>query len=233
MKAIVIALLVWLGSLPLALAEEIKGRLSVDYNSPTISVEARGVSLVQVLRKIGADVGFDVEDHGVSPMVSNFSVKGAHLEKVLRRLLSSENYAIIYRGEGIERIVLLRPKTYLKAGFGPQKRRREKKASPDITQGQKSLARSFDSPSGQSKTAPPVARGRGKARAKQNPTTSSRQAGRVAPTVNAQSRSLPTSPSQPASVPPGLQHRAMQRVRNLADALDQAAQDLQNTGPNQ
>ena len=118
--ALALTSLLWLGFSQSALAEESERHLSIIYNAPHLSMEVREISLPKVLREIGVKVGFRVVDMGVSRTVPSFSIKDATLEEVLRRLLSEESYAVIYRGEGegnvhaggvIHKIFLLSPPT--------------------------------------------------------------------------------------------------------------------------
>jgi len=118
--AVALTSFLWLGFSQSALAEESKSHLSIIYNAPYLSMEVREISLPKVLWEIGAKVGFSVVDMGASPTLPSFSIKDATLEEVLRRLLSGENYTVIYRGEGegkvhaggvIDKIFLLSPPT--------------------------------------------------------------------------------------------------------------------------
>src|SRR5712691_3973579 len=107
------AMLLGLGCWATALATEAEPRLSVAYEAPRLSVEAQGVSLTEVLREIGAKVGFGVIDGGVLRSPLTLSLKEVTLDAILRQLLAAENYAIVYRsdesaaGARIEAIVLL------------------------------------------------------------------------------------------------------------------------------
>lgn len=96
-------------------AEQVEPGLGVEYDPPQLSVEARDVRLVAVLRAIGARVGFSVVDVGPSSKLVTLSVRNASLDDVLRRLLRAENHTVLYRMRGalsaepdaIDRIVLL------------------------------------------------------------------------------------------------------------------------------
>ncbi len=118
--ALALTSLLWLGFSQSLLAEEGERRLSIIYNAPHLTMEVREISLLKVLREIGAKVGFSVVDMGVSRTVPSFSIKDAPLEEVLRRLLSGGSYAVFYRGEGegkvpangvIHKVFLLSPPT--------------------------------------------------------------------------------------------------------------------------
>ena len=91
-------------------------RLHVVYYPPLFSVDARGVTLAELLQAIGAKLGFGVVDAGGEHPVLTVSVEDASLEEILRRLLRSENYAIVYRtprtstgDDVIDRILLAGP----------------------------------------------------------------------------------------------------------------------------
>ncbi len=111
------------------LAAKEEPRLSVIYEPPKLTVEARGVNAVQVLQAIGAKVGFRVVDPGLARPAITLSIRGASLDDVLRTLLRAENYVLVYRKDDrgkkapIETIVLL--------GSAPSGG-----ASPDVGTGQ-------------------------------------------------------------------------------------------------
>ena len=90
------------------------GSVRVEYQGSKLSVSATDVGLVDVLRAIGAKVGFTVaETKAPAPTVS-LSVEQASVDDVLRQLLRTENHTILYRqGPGaaalVDRIVLLGP----------------------------------------------------------------------------------------------------------------------------
>lgn len=101
-------------------AEEGARRLSVVYDPPRFSVEVRGVGLPEVLREIGAQVGFTVVEAVHSSTMLTLSIKDGPLDKVLQQLLRLENHALLYReqtgamvpaGGGIDRIVLFGART--------------------------------------------------------------------------------------------------------------------------
>ena len=90
-------------------AAERKTELSVIYDAPRLSVEARGVSLQRVLGEIGKKLGFVVVDYGGSDRLITFSLQDATAEEALGQLLRGENYAVIYEGQRkeIAKVLLL------------------------------------------------------------------------------------------------------------------------------
>jgi hypothetical protein len=84
----------------------------VEYDPPHVSVAAREVGLGELLRLIGAKVGFTVaEGRGASRPVT-VSIASASVDDVLRQLLRAENHTILYRPGAdamvmVDRIVLL------------------------------------------------------------------------------------------------------------------------------
>ena len=90
-------------------AAERKTELSVIYDAPRLSVEARGVSLQRVLGEIGKKLGFVVVDYGGSDRLITFSLQDASAEEALGQLLRGENYAVIYEGQRkeIAKVLLL------------------------------------------------------------------------------------------------------------------------------
>jgi hypothetical protein len=118
---VAVAYTVWLlGFFIFVSSAEGQPTLQVIYNPPYLSVEARDVTLPRVLREIGEEVGFYVNDFGVTPANFTFSITGATLEEVLSQLLRGENYAVVYRrdGQGIDHVLLLSSYSYY-AGTGP------------------------------------------------------------------------------------------------------------------
>jgi hypothetical protein len=116
-RALLIALL-WLGLCHPALSATPALQLDVTYTPPTLSVVVQGVSLPQVLREIGAKIGFAVVDSGALYPALHVSITDTTLHNALRQLLRGESYAIVYRGRRggagatrgeIARIVLLGP----------------------------------------------------------------------------------------------------------------------------
>ena len=120
LRAVIVATLLWVGSLALATAVAGEGHLSVVYEPPRLSVEARGVSLAELLRVIGTKVGFAVVDHpGLLHPGLTVSIQDATLDMVLRQLLRGESHVVVYQDQGearIDKIVLLDPPTSAWAG---------------------------------------------------------------------------------------------------------------------
>jgi hypothetical protein len=98
-------------------AAERKSDLRVTYSSPHISVEARGVRLLEVLRDISVKIGFDLADYGVPDRDLTVSIQEATVEEVLRQLLRGENYGVVYREKdgAISKVFLLSPPVYAQA----------------------------------------------------------------------------------------------------------------------
>jgi hypothetical protein len=98
-------------------AAERKSDLRITYSPPRISVEARGVSLLEVLRDVSATVGFDLADNGVPDRDLTVSIQEATVEEVLRQLLRGENYGVVYREKdgGISKVLLLSSSVYAQA----------------------------------------------------------------------------------------------------------------------
>jgi hypothetical protein len=96
---------------------ERKTDLHITYNSPHISVEARGISLLQLLRDISIKVGFDLTDYGLPDRDLTVSIEEATVEETLRQLLRAENYGVVYREKdgSISKIMLLSPPVYAQA----------------------------------------------------------------------------------------------------------------------
>jgi hypothetical protein len=90
-------------------AAERKTELSVIYDAPRLSVEARGVSLQRVLGEIGQKLGFVVVDYRGSDRLITFSLQDASAAEVLEQLLRGENYAVVYEGQRkeIAKVLLL------------------------------------------------------------------------------------------------------------------------------
>jgi hypothetical protein len=89
------------------------GRMRIDYRAPRLSVEASGISLAQLLRAIGAKVGFTVVDAGMAADPVTVAIRDAPVEDVLRQLLRGTNHAVLYPEKmapvpsAIDKIVLL------------------------------------------------------------------------------------------------------------------------------
>src|SRR5206468_1917735 len=114
LRATVGIILVGLGCLATSTAAEETIRLSVMYEGSKLSVEARGVSLTEVLRAIGTKVGFTVIDNGLARSPRTLTLKELTLDVILQQLLASENHVVVYRTDDggmastrIETIVLL------------------------------------------------------------------------------------------------------------------------------
>lgn len=107
--AVSVASVLGLGVVFLGAAAERKTELTVIYEAPRLSVEARGVSLQRVLGEIGKKLGFVVVDYGTSDRVITFSIQDASTEEALEQLLRGENYAVIYDGprKEIAKVLLL------------------------------------------------------------------------------------------------------------------------------
>ena len=69
--------ILYLGSAVPARADDIAPSLTVQYDPPRLSVEARGVSLARVLAEIGRTVGFSVVDRSNSADPVSISVHAA------------------------------------------------------------------------------------------------------------------------------------------------------------
>lgn len=104
-----VALTLLCGLVPGGTAEAAPPELRLVYRPPALSLETHEASLPEVLRQIGATVGFTVVDAGRSRRSVTVFIQDAPLHEVLRQLLRDENHALVYRasGQGIETIVLL------------------------------------------------------------------------------------------------------------------------------
>jgi hypothetical protein len=107
--AVTVASVLGLGVAFPGAAAERKTELSVIYDAPRLSVEARGLSLQRVLGEIGQKLGFVVVDYGGSDRLITFSLQDASVEEVLEQLLRGENYAVVYEGQRkeIAKVLLL------------------------------------------------------------------------------------------------------------------------------
>jgi hypothetical protein len=101
-------------------AAERKTDLSVIYDAPRLSVEAKGVSLQRVLGAIGEKLGFVVVDYGRADRLITFSLQDASTEEVLGQLLRGENYALIYdeQRKQIAKLLLLSSGAQASTGSG-------------------------------------------------------------------------------------------------------------------
>lgn len=118
--AVTVAFVLGLGMAFPGGAAERKTELSVVYNAPRLSVEAKGVSLQRVLGEIGKKLGFVVVDYGASDRVITFSIQDASIEGVLEQLLRGENYAVIYgeQRKEIAKVLLLTSSMQASTGSG-------------------------------------------------------------------------------------------------------------------
>lgn len=118
--AVTVAYVLGLGVAFPGAAAERKTELSVIYDAPRLSVEAKGVSLQRVLGEIGKKLGFVVVDYGASDRVITFSLQDASTEEVLEQLLRGENYAVIYGGQRkeIAKVLLLTSSMQASTGSG-------------------------------------------------------------------------------------------------------------------
>ena len=107
--ALAVASVMGLGAAVTGTAAERKTELTVTYEAPRLSVEARGVTLQRVLGEIGKKLGFTLVDYGGSDRLVTFSMQEASAEEVLGQLLRGENYALMYDGprNEIAKLVLL------------------------------------------------------------------------------------------------------------------------------
>jgi hypothetical protein len=96
---------------------ERKNDLRINYSPPRISVEARDVRLLQVLRDISIKVGFDLANYGIPDRELTVSIQETTVEEVLHQLLRGENYGVVYREKDgvISKVLLLSPPVYAQA----------------------------------------------------------------------------------------------------------------------
>lgn len=118
-KKSVVAILVFLCTvLPSwSSAAERKSDLRVSYNSPHISVEARGVRLRELLRDVSQKVGFELTDYGIPDRDLTISIQEVTVEELLRQLLRGENYGVVYqeKDRAISKVLLLSSPVYAQA----------------------------------------------------------------------------------------------------------------------
>jgi hypothetical protein len=117
-KAVSLVSLLWgLALTRSGAAAERKNDWRIAYSPPRISVEARGVRLLEVLRDISVKVGFDLTDYGIPDRDLTVSIQESTVEEVLRQLLRGENYGIVYLEEGgtISKVLLLSSPVYAQA----------------------------------------------------------------------------------------------------------------------
>ena len=86
--------------------------MRVEYDPPHVSVAATEVGLGDLLRLIGAKVGFSVAEGRAALRLVTVSIARTSLDDVLRQLLRAENHTILYRQGAdarvmVDRIVLL------------------------------------------------------------------------------------------------------------------------------
>jgi hypothetical protein len=98
----------------LGLTAERKSDLRITYTPPSISVEAQGVRLLEVLRNISLKVGFDLADYGVPDRNLTVSIQEAAVEDVLRQLLRGESYGVVHREKdgSVSKLLLLSSPDY-------------------------------------------------------------------------------------------------------------------------
>ena len=80
--------------------------LRVEYDPPHVSVAATEVGLGELLRLIGAKVGFSVAEGRAALRLVTVSIAHASLDDVLRQLLRAENHTILYR-QGADAVVMV------------------------------------------------------------------------------------------------------------------------------
>ncbi len=235
------AALLWLGPSAPVTAAEGKPRVSVVYEGRRLSVEARDVSLTEVLRAIGAKVGFAVVNAGDAQRTVTLSLKDATLDAVLRELLRPGNYVLVYREDGggkkpsrIETIVLLGPAVPGRANLDAGAREPAQSGYPVTAPNDTDFTRSYDSPPvGQPMPTPPTAASpadpggtRGRRASEQAKTEPAPRANETTPPV----AGTPTGQNHP--IPPGapdpahVQDQILQQVRAMVDAMRRATLDV-------
>ena len=96
--AVTVAFVLGLGMAFPGAAAERKTELSVVYNAPRLSVEAKGVSLQRVLGEIGKKLGFVVVDYGASDRVITFSIQDASIRRSSRAAFAWRKLCRYLRG---------------------------------------------------------------------------------------------------------------------------------------
>ena len=76
------------------------GRVKVIYQAPLISVEAAGATLADILREVADRVGFSVVERRTSSAAVSVTINDVSVEELLRQLLRSDNYVVLYRDGG-------------------------------------------------------------------------------------------------------------------------------------
>jgi hypothetical protein len=147
--ALTVASVLGLGVVMPGTAAERKAELTVTYEAPRLSVEARGVSLQRVLGEIGKKLGFTVVDYGGSDRLITFSMQEASAEEVLGQLLRGENYAVVYDGPRKEIAKLLLLTSAAQASGKSSNPQAENKREERVVQSQAGLTyhSSFSPPS--------------------------------------------------------------------------------------
>jgi hypothetical protein len=93
-------------------------QLRVQGTPAGLMVEAKEVSLEEVLQAIGAQAGFTVVvEPGVDRPPVTVTIRNAPIETVLAQVLRGENYSLVYRdgGRAIARLLVLSPPTVMAA----------------------------------------------------------------------------------------------------------------------
>jgi len=128
-----------------------------------LTVEAHSADVAQILREVGAQVGFVVVAREAPYPVVDVSIKDTLLEEALQQLLRGENYALVYRSQGegkiagggkIGKVVLLSPPTALAATPATESGRQQQEHRQALVQNQENTPQPSDAqPAGQATTA--------------------------------------------------------------------------------